>query len=89
MIEAKYIGPHKPPRVGKQMLERFWQDFLKHGSNHSGQGMLLSLTINRCEAEKVPYRLTAYPGQGYFIEPIPPLLQEKSGGPAPPTDPDC
>lgn len=81
MIEAKYVGPHKPPRVGKKLMEGMWKDFLLRGSNHSGQGMLLSNTINRCEVEKIPYRLTAYPGQGYFIEPI----KEPVDGTASPT----
>lgn len=48
--------------------------FLKEGkSNHSGLHQTLSYIIEYCEENKIPYRLTAYPRQGYLIERIPAL----------------
>ena len=76
MIETKYTGPLRPHRISNKLQEMFWANFLEKGTNHSGQGMTLPHIINRCERERVPYRLTAYPGQGYRIEPIEPLLKD-------------
>ena len=49
-----------------------WDCFLAWGTSHSAQAVTLSYIIERCEKEGVPYRLTASPGQGYFIEPYKP-----------------
>lgn len=40
-------------------------------SSHSAEAMLLPYIINYCEAHKIPYRLIAQPGLGYYIERIP------------------
>ena len=58
--------------LSRPMRERMWEAFLEHGTNHSQQALTLPYIINRCEEENVPYRLTAIPGQGYFIEQLPP-----------------
>jgi hypothetical protein len=40
-----------------------------HSSRHSAQAITLPIIIiNELEARKIPYVLTAMPGEGYFIE---------------------
>jgi hypothetical protein len=62
-------SPHELP-VDKKTGARLWKEFLRVGSNHSSHASFLPYIIRRCERECVPYRLTAYPGNGYFIERI-------------------
>lgn len=56
--------------VSKAARERSWQAFLKGGTNHSGSAMTLGPIIRRCEREQIAYRLTAWPGHGYYLEPV-------------------
>lgn len=49
---------------------RVWKSFLNGGTNHSAQAATLPYIIRRCEREQRPYKITAYPGKGYFIEPV-------------------
>jgi len=37
-------------------------------SNHSGQGATLGPLVRHLETEGQPYRLTAHPGKGYYLE---------------------
>lgn len=63
-------SPFEFPMSATQAADT-WRRFLAGGIQHSGQAATLPYVIRRCEREGVPYRLTAYPGQGYFIEPAP------------------
>ena len=63
-------SPREMPQ-SKSAQERLWKAFLRGGSQHSGRASLLPYLIRRCELEKVAYRLTAQPGIGYYIEPVP------------------
>jgi hypothetical protein len=56
--------------TNKTHKETSWQIFLKQGTRHSALAQTLPDIIRRCEREGVAYRLTAVPGQGYFIEPF-------------------
>jgi hypothetical protein len=38
------------------------------GGSHSAQGVTLPYLINRLESEGIAYQLSAWPGQGYYLE---------------------
>ena len=82
-METGRVTPGHPPLKGNTMIcvnsphevalskaaaNRLWQTFLETGSQHSGRASLLPYIIRRCELEKIPYKLTAHPGAGYYIE---------------------
>jgi hypothetical protein len=54
----------------KAAFRRSWDAFMAHGSNHSAGAHMLPRIIRRCERERIPYRLSAMPGIGYYIETI-------------------
>lgn len=57
--------------MNAKMLSMVWRNFLKGGvTSHSAQAASLPHIVRRCEREKIPYRITAHPGQGYTIERI-------------------
>jgi hypothetical protein len=56
--------------LSKVAQKRIWRMFLDGGTNHSANASTLAYLIRRCELEGVPYKLNAYPGTGYFMEPI-------------------
>lgn len=60
---------HKLYHFSKAAQERTWRAFLAKGTFHSAQATTLPYVIERCETEKVGYRLTAQPGMGYWMEP--------------------
>lgn len=64
-------SPHEMAQ-SKAAQERLWKKFMQKGTIHSGRASLLPYIMRRCELEKVPYKLTAYPGEGYWIEPVKP-----------------
>jgi len=63
-------NPHEVT-IPKRMQKSIWSRFLDKGTTHSAQAGTLPYIMRRCEEEKIPYRLTAMPGVGYFIEPLP------------------
>jgi len=40
------------------------------GTTHSATASTLPLLLNRLEADRIPYTLTAHPGKGYIVERI-------------------
>jgi hypothetical protein len=54
--------------LSKSAKERLWEEFMRSGTTHSGTASTLPYLIRRCEREKVCYRLTAVPGEAYFLE---------------------
>ena len=77
-FKCEYVGPLPPRRISKKEQDRLWQTFYDGpGTTHSGNATLLSILINRAEEEKVPYRLTAYPGRTYHMERIRTVLFTK------------
>lgn len=60
-----------PVFFSKTAHERTWQEFLKHGTNHSANASMLCEIINRCEREGISYILQAHPGYGYYIKRAP------------------
>lgn len=59
-------------KIGARMLKSIIAAFEQTGkSTHSGLAGTLPFIINHCEEQAIPYRLTAQPGVGYFIERIP------------------
>lgn len=68
----KVINEVEPTPHGKltnAAVKRVWEQFIKHGSNHSARGFFLTHIINRCERDRISYKLIALPGQGYWIVP--------------------
>ncbi len=63
-VKAKALN-----RQTNAQFERSWTSFLEHSTNHSASATFLVHIINRCERERIPYVLTAHPGQGYYIKP--------------------
>lgn len=61
-------SPHEVA-LTKAAERRIWEAFIDGGTTHSGRASTLPYIMRRCEREGVPYRLTAMPGMGYFIEP--------------------
>lgn len=55
--------------LSKAQQRRTWEAFMEGGTTHSGRAQTLPYVMRRCEREKIPYKLTAVPGQGYHIEP--------------------
>lgn len=53
--------------LSKAAQRRVWKSFLDGGTNHSANASTLPYIIRRCEAERIPYVLTAVPGTGYFL----------------------
>jgi hypothetical protein len=56
--------------INKTERARVWSMFLNGGGNHSHMGLTLAYILRRCEQERVPYILTAYPGVGYELRPM-------------------
>lgn len=58
----------------QQLRSRYYKDLCKKmiekggTSSHSGLGMSLRLILERLEDARCPYKLTAHPGRGYFVE---------------------
>lgn len=51
--------------------DQIWEYFCRKGSsNHSAGAGTLPHIMNRCEQEKIAYRLIAIPGTGYFVQRI-------------------
>lgn len=50
---------------------RIWAEFLDRGTQHSSMAATLPYIIRRCEREGIAYRIEAYPGDGYYVKPIP------------------
>lgn len=79
MISASFIGraaggARITPARTKAALRAIAADMDKpDGAFRSASGWTVSLAINYCEAKRIPYRLTAYPGAGYHIERLAPL----------------
>lgn len=59
------VGNYASIRMKKIIIEAFERT---GNSNHSGAGHTLGIVLQYCEENKIPYRLTAYPGMGYVIE---------------------
>lgn len=56
-------------KISNRMRKSIIASFKQLGkSTHSGLAGTLPIVINYCEEQKIPYLLTAHPGQGYFIE---------------------
>ncbi len=56
-------------KLTQKSLDDFWVLLQEQrATNHSARGMTLSHLIQKCEETKTPYRLTAHPGKGYFLE---------------------
>lgn len=50
------------------------KSFIEKGhSQHSGMGLFLPFILNYCEENSIPYKLTAHPKLGYYIERIDPI----------------
>ncbi len=59
--------PNTKP-LSNKTLEAFWDSFIISGSQHSAGAHTLEHIMNRCEREHIPFRLTAMPGMGYYME---------------------
>lgn len=64
----------RPLRKSQQKL--IWDLFMGGGTSHSALAQTLPYVMQRCEEEGIPYRLTAQPGAGYYIEPIKDLPEQ-------------
>lgn len=64
------LHPVIAPLPNRRVIERTWCDFKERGVAFGGRGAMLGLIVNRCEVEGQPYKLMAYPGRSYMIEPI-------------------
>lgn len=60
-------SPFEKP-IPRNRQESLWRGFMERGSSHSNQATLLPFLIRKCEQEKIPYMLKAYPRRGYYIE---------------------
>lgn len=68
MITVTSSGQRMIP-VSKEAAKRTIKAFEHAGSsNHSSNAATLPIVVEHCERNKIPYRLTAVPGLGYFIE---------------------
>lgn len=58
------------PSQRRSVVLRQWLAELKEGkpTHHSSQGLTVAYYIEALEAAGVPYKLTAYPGLGYYID---------------------
>lgn len=54
----------------KAVQKRVWDAFMRNGSAHSAAASTLCFILNKCHQENQPYRLSAVPGKGYWIEPM-------------------
>lgn len=63
------LTPASKP-LSKAAQRDTWHAFMTGGTRHSSQGLTLWWLIEVCEMYGVPYRLTAYPGKGYHMEPV-------------------
>jgi hypothetical protein len=57
--------------LSKKMKRTLWETFQRGGSTHSSMGCTLGWLIRECERTRTPYRLSAKPGLGYYLEPLP------------------
>ena len=83
MIKAVYYGPLKftiaqTKRAGKMVLRELTE---RSRSGRSASGWTAAMAMNYCEENKWPYRLTAHPGVGYFVERIDEEVAAASGEP--------
>lgn len=68
-VKSPIILQAFPIREGTRRL--IVDGFLKEGrSTHSRIHATLAYTIDYCEKNHIPYKLTAIPGRGYLIERI-------------------
>ena len=56
--------------LSKAEQRRIWKAFIERGTSHSGKASTLPFVMRKCELEGVEYRLTAMPGESYWIEPM-------------------
>lgn len=64
------LHPVIAPLPSKKVIQETWEHFKERGVAFGGRGSMLGLIVNRCEVEGQPYRLMAYPGCTYTIEPV-------------------
>jgi len=70
MLKVKHTKELNSKRT-QRFNKLVWPQFMETGTNHSHKGIYLTHIIERCERLLIPYRITAMPGTGYFIEQAP------------------
>lgn len=70
MIEYITKVPRGFPKISATAVRDAIQHFLDHGKSgpHSKFGQLLVPILNHCEANDIPYQLSAYPKGGYMLQ---------------------
>jgi hypothetical protein len=63
--------------LSKTQQRRSYEMFKRGGTRHSALAQTLPCIVRRAEAEGQPYRITAMPGIGYFIEPLKDAIPNK------------
>lgn len=64
----------QPMPLTAAQVRRVVDAFLKSdGSSHSAQGATLWALLDFLQGKKIPYLLTAHPGEGYYVQRLDPL----------------
>lgn len=72
---APQLLPRVPLKPTSAAVRRVLTNFESFGSSsHSQNRGLLQYVIDYCEEKKIPYRLTANPGYGYYLEKMPSIV---------------
>lgn len=75
MIKIEAITPHRLSPSGAKRARKMVREMLEStgGAGRSASGQTLAFAVEWCEEHKRPYRITAHPGLGYYLELLEPL----------------
>ena len=76
MLKVEAVVPNPMTSAQAKRARKMIADMLERDgrTGRSASGQTLVFAVEWCEERRRPYRVTAYPGAGYFLELLEPLL---------------